>query len=337
MQMIPLGKSGISTSVVALGTWGIGGWMWGGAEERDSISAIHSALDHGINLIDTAPLYGFGYSEEVVGKALLGRRDKAVLATKCGIWWEREPKPEGEGEIHVYSTEKSLGTAENYEWILYRYLRPDSIRAELERSLKLLQTDYVDLYQVHCQDVTSSIAETMETLLKLKEEGKIRAIGVSNVTPEQLAEYQKTGYVDVLQERFSLVDREVQTSGMAKTVQENEMNLLSYAPLAHGLLTGNLSPDETFPEGDFRSMDPRFAPDAIQRVNEKLEQMHSLTVKYGLSMAQLVIAWTFSTGPKTNVLCGARTAKHAAENALAGSVRLAADDLNFIDSLFGAR
>lgn len=334
MQMIPLGKSGISTSVVALGTWGIGGWMWGGAEERDSISAIHSAIDHGINLIDTAPLYGFGYSEEVVGKAVADRRDKVVLATKCGIWWEKEPKPEGEGEIHVYSTEKSLGSADNYDRILYRYLRPDSIRAELERSLKLLQTDYVDLYQVHCQDATSRIAETMETLLKLKEEGKIRAIGVSNVTPDQLAEYQSVGYVDVLQERFSLVDREVQTNGMLKTVQDNDMNLLSYAPLAHGLLTGNLSSDETFPEGDFRSMDPRFTPSNIQKVNEKLEQMHSLTVKYGLSLAQLVIAWTFSAGPKTNVLCGARTAKHAAENALAGSVRLAAEDLNFINSLF---
>lgn len=334
MQYIPLGKTGISTSVVALGTWGIGGWMWGGADEKESIRAIHAALDHGINFIDTAPLYGFGLSEEIVGKALAGRRDSVVLTTKCGIWWAKEPWPEGKGELHVYATDATLGSAEKYDRILYRYLRPEAIRAELERSLKLLQTDYLDLYQVHCQDATSSIAETMETLLDLKKEGKIRAIGVSNVTPEQLAEYQKVGYVDVLQEKFSLLDRHVEVSGMSKTVQENEMNLLTYAPLESGLLTGTISPDDTFPEGDYRAADPRFAPENVTALNEKLAQLQKLTVKYGLTLAQLVIAWTFSTGPKTNVLCGARTAKHAAENALAGDVRLASEDTKFIDSLF---
>jgi len=334
MQYITLGKTDISVSVVALGTWGIGGWMWGGADESESIRTIHAALDNGINFIDTAPLYGFGHSEEVVGKALAGRRDSAVLATKCGIWWEKEPKPEGDGELHVYSTAGALGTAENYERILYRYLRPTSIRAELEASLRRLQTDCVDLYQVHCQDATASIAETMETLLELKKEGKIRAIGVSNVTPEQLAEYQRVGYVDVLQERFSLIDRDVQKNGMAKTAEENGMNLLTYSPLAHGLLTGKLSPDDPFAPDDFRASDPRFAPESIAAMNAKLAQLQPLLVKYGLSLVQLVIAWTFSTGPKTNVLCGARSAKHASENAMAGSVRLAQEDLDLINGLF---
>lgn len=334
MRMVPLGKTDISTSVVALGTWGIGGWMWGGAEEKDSISAIHAALEHGINLIDTAPLYGFGHSEEVVGKALGGRRDSVVLATKCGIWWEKEPKPAGEGELHVYSTEESLGDAANYQKILYRYLRPAAIRAELEASLKRLQTDYVDLYQVHCQDATSSIAETMETLLALKKEGKIRAIGVSNVTPAQLAEYQNVGYVDVLQERFSLLDREIESNGMAQTVARNGMNLLTYSPLSHGLLTGKLSPDLTFPPGDFRADVPRFAPESRRSINEKLAQLEPLTQKYGVTTAQLVIAWTFSTGPKTNVLCGARSARHAEENAKAGSVSLTREDAAVIGELF---
>lgn len=334
MQYVELGKSGIKTSVIALGTWGIGGWMWGGADEAESIDAIHAALDHGVNFIDTAPLYGFGRSEEVVGKAIAGRRDSVVLTTKCGIWWSKEPFPEGQGELHVYSNGGALGDAEHYDRILYRYLRPESIRAELERSLKLLGTDYLDLYQVHCQDATSRIAETMETLLDLKKEGKIRAIGVSNVTPAQLAEYQAVGYVDVLQERFSLLDRDVQTSGMAATVEKESMTLLAYAPMVHGLLTGKLTPETKFPEGDFRASTPLFAPESIRSINEKLAKLQPLCEKYQATTTQIVLAWTFSTGPKTSVLCGARTAKHAIENAKAGAIELTAEDRAMIDEIF---
>lgn len=334
MQKVTLGKSGISASVVGLGTWGIGGWMWGGAEDDASVRAIQASLDGGINLIDTAPLYGFGHSEEVVGRAIAGRRDSVVLATKCGIWWEKTPKPAGEGEVHVYSSGGGLGDEKNYDQILYRYLRPESIRTELEVSLKRLGTDYIDLYLVHCQDATSAISATMETLLELKQEGKIRAIGVSNVTPEQLAEYQKTGYVDVIQERFSLIDREIQLNGMVKTAIEEEMTLMPYSPLVHGLLTGKLSPEDTFTDGDFRATDPRFSAKNIVTVNQKLSELQPLVIKYGVTLAQLVIAWTFSTGPKTCVLCGARSVKHAEENAQAGGIRLAQEDVEMINSVF---
>jgi aryl-alcohol dehydrogenase-like predicted oxidoreductase len=187
MRYQAIGRSGIKASVVGLGTWVTGGWLWGGSDEQESIKTIHCALDHHINLIDTAPVYGFGRSEEIVGKALQDRREKAVLVTKCGqIWHTSKGK-------HAFDSEgKSV----------YHYLGPESVRYELEQSLRRLQTDYIDVYLVHVPDVTTPVSRTMEELVRLKTQGKIRAIGVSNMSPDQLREYAAAGPLDVDQEKI---------------------------------------------------------------------------------------------------------------------------------------
>ncbi|MGB4019461.1 MAG: aldo/keto reductase, partial [Syntrophomonadaceae bacterium] len=181
MQQRNLGTSGLSASVVAIGTWAIGGWRWGGTDEAESIRAIHAALDAGINFLDTAPAYGLGLSEEIVGKALKGKRDQAVIATKCGMVWH---------------TDQGTYFLDQYNKPIHKYLGPESIRYEVELSLQRLQTDYIDLYQTHWQDITTPIEETMGELVRLKEEGKIRAIGVCNATVDEMERYRKLGAVD---------------------------------------------------------------------------------------------------------------------------------------------
>ncbi|MGH9352183.1 MAG: aldo/keto reductase, partial [Terriglobia bacterium] len=197
MQYRPLGQSGIQASVVGLGAWAIGGWMWGGSEEGKSIRAIQAALDAGINLVDTAPGYGLGLSEILVGKAIAGRRHQAVVATKCGLVWHVE-----KGQAYLKQAGK----------ILHRYLGQESIRYEVEQSLRRLGTDYIDLYQTHWQDESTPIEDTMATLLDLKKQGKIRAIGVSNCTVEQVEEYRRTGPVDTVQEKYSMLDRAMEAA-----------------------------------------------------------------------------------------------------------------------------
>ena len=159
------------------------------------------ALDHGINLIDTAPMYGRGRSEELIGKAIRGRRSDVVLATKCGIPWDTEDWPAGKGNFHFHANEEGL-SAEESKYRFYRYLHPDSIRKEVEQSLQRLQTDYLDILMTHAQEDTTPIADTMEALEELRTAGKVRAIGCSNVTIGQLDEYRRAGTLDVDQERF---------------------------------------------------------------------------------------------------------------------------------------
>jgi aryl-alcohol dehydrogenase-like predicted oxidoreductase len=195
MRYRPLGASGIEASVVGLGAWAIGGWMWGGADEADSIRCIQAAVDLGVNLIDTAPVYGFGKSEEIVGKAIKGRRDKVVVATKCGLVWHTD-----KGQFFFKSSEENIGVGEDI-YTVHQYLGPECIRYEVELSLKRLQVDTIDLYQTHWQESTTPIADTMAELLKLKHEGKIRAIGVSNATTEHMDEYRAVGVLDCDQER----------------------------------------------------------------------------------------------------------------------------------------
>ncbi len=204
MLMRKLGRSGIEVSAVGFGAWAIGGWMWGGADDRQSIQAIHAALEHGINLIDTAPAYGYGHSEKLVGRAIRDRRRKVVLATKCGLIWDRE-----EGTFFFHADQQGA-TLRPSEKKIYKNLRPTSIRQELERSLENLQTDYIDLYQTHWQDPGTPLAETTAALEQLKQEGKIRAVGASNCNLDELRAY---GPLDSDQEKFSLLDRNIQQDG----------------------------------------------------------------------------------------------------------------------------
>ena len=330
MNTRKLGTTDIEASALGFGAWAIGGWMWGGTDENASIKAVQAAVENGMNLIDTAPMYGYGRSEELVGKAIRDRRAKVVLATKCGLTWDTGDWPTGKGVLHFYADEKGVDPGQT-SYRIYKYLRPEHIRREIEQSLRRLQTDYIDLFQTHWQDETGPVADTMGTLLDLKQEGKIRAIGVSNVSQEQLAEYMAVGPVDVVQERFSLLDRNIEENGILETCQKNGISVLAYSPLANGLLTGGISPDRMFNDGDLRKGNPRFSPENLRRINAKLRELTPICEKYSLTIGQLVLAWTAAYYDKIHVLCGARTAEQAEENAAAGSVLLTPEEMEMVE------
>ena len=253
-----IGGSGISASAVGLGTWAIGGWMWGGTDERQSIAAIQASIDAGISLIDTAPAYGMGLAETIVGKAIAGRRDKVVLVTKCGLVWHVN-----EGAYFFHQDGKPV----------HRYLGAASIRYEVEESLKRLGTDYIDHYVTHWQDATTPIAETVETLVRLKDEGKIRSIGASNVSPEDLVAYIATGALDAIQEEYSMVRREIETT-LLPLCRTSAVSVLSYSSLALGLLSGKVGPERVFAGDDQRKGNPRFSQanrEKIARLTRRLE------------------------------------------------------------------
>jgi len=321
MKYRPLGASGIEASVVALGAWAIGGWLWGGADERKSVEAIQAAIDAGINFIDTAPAYGMGLSESVVGKAVAGRRSQVVIATKCGMVWHTE-----KGTPHISQNGK----------MLHRYLGPESIRYELEQSLKRLDTDYIDLYQTHWQDETTPIEETMETLLDLKREGKIRAIGVSNATVEQIEAYRRVGPVDSGQEKYSMLDRKLENAYLPYALKNN-IAVLAYSPLALGLLTGKVGPDREFPADDLRHTNPRFSVESRKQVLAMLDKMRPIADQQGLTLAQLVIAWTLSQPGLTHTLVGARNPQQAEENAAAGNGTLSREELETLNQIVSSQ
>jgi aryl-alcohol dehydrogenase-like predicted oxidoreductase len=297
--------------MVGMGTWVTGGWMWGGADEKQSIDAIHLALDMGINLIDTAPIYGFGKSEEIVGKAISGQRHKAVIITKCGQVWH-----DTKGNHAFDDSGKSV----------YHYLGRDSIRYELEQSLRRLGTDYVDIYMVHVPDVTTPVEETMGELLRLKGEGKIRGIGVSNMNADQLENYLRIGPIDCDEEKYSMLDREIETSLLPRCLSD-DVSMIAYSPLSNGLLTGKLQPDHQFAEGDMRASNPRFDPQNIKIINEMLSEFESINRKYGISNTQLAIAWVLARAGVTHVLVGARNSVQIRENAEAGGLNLCEDEV----------
>jgi methylglyoxal reductase len=318
MQYQFLGQSGIQASVVAFGGGPIGGGPWGDVEESQALAAIHAFLAEGGNLIDTAPVYGFGRSETLVGKAIAGRRDKVFVATKCGLVW------------HV-----DKGTPFHKQFCgrtVYRYLGPESIRYEIEQSLRRLDTDYVDLYQTHWQDSTTHISAIMKTLLDLKQEGKIRAIGVSNCSVSQLKQYQNTGSVDSAQEKYNMLDRKIECT-VAPFCAQEKIALLAYTPLAEGLLTGKVETTREFPAEDLRRSHPHFSPEMRSRVQRMLEEMRPLAEMWNITLSQLAIAWSFSQTGITHALVGARNASQARENAKSGSVILRPADLRILEEI----
>lgn len=315
MRYRPLGPSGIEASVVGLGAWAIGGWMWGGTDEAEAVRAIHASLDAGINLVDTAPAYGFGASEELVGKAIADRRDQVVLATKCGLVWG------GEGGEFFFDSEGKR---------IHRLLAPASVRGEVERSLKRLGVQTIDLYQTHWQDPTTPIAETMGTLLDLKREGKIRAIGASNATAAQLAEYLAVGQLDSDQESFNMIDRHLEDDGLPYC-RAHGLAVLAYSSMARGLLTGKVPPERVFAPGDHRAEHPWFTVESRKRVAELLASIRPVANQYGVTLGQLAVAWALARPGVTHALVGARTPQQALENARAGEVELFPDDLAEIE------
>ncbi len=324
MQQRTLGQSQIKASVVGLGAWAIGGWMWGGTDAEQSAAAIRAAVECGINLIDTAPIYGFGESERIVGKAIGGIRDQVVLATKCGLRWDCE-----RGVFHFDSDEKSIG-GKGYR--VNKYLGAESIRHEIENSLRRLNTEYIDLYQTHWQEETTPIEETMEALLKLKQEGKIRAIGVSNATPEQMRRYLEVGPLDSDQELYSMLDRKHEAENLPFCRDQN-IAFLAYSPLARGLLTGKTGPEREFNEGDARASLRRFSVENRRRAQAMLERMRPIAERHNAELAQLAVAWTLHQPGCTHVLCGVRNPGQAETNAAAAGISLDESEQTELNSI----
>lgn len=320
METRRFGSSGIEASVVGLGTWAIGGWMWGGADERESIAAIQASIDEGVSLIDTAPAYGFGHSEDVVGKAIAGRRDQVVLSTKCGLVWD---------------TDKGNWFFEAEGHQVHRYLGAESIRRGLETSLRRLGTDYIDIYVTHWQDPTTPIEETMGALSELKNEGKIRAIAASNTSRDDVLEYVKHGTLDGIQELYNALDRELDRQLLPLSL-ERGISVMSYSSLALGLLSGKLGPDRVFEGDDQRLGVPRFTRENRVAVSQMLAALDPVCAELGLTTAQLVIGWTLAQPGITYALCGARTPRHAIDNAKAGSRPLPGDAVRAVDEVFDA-
>ena len=316
-----IGRSGVTASAVGLGTWAIGGWMWGGTDEAESIAAIQASLDAGVTLIDTAPAYGLGRSEEIVGKAIAGRRDKAVIATKCGLVWH---------------TQKGRHFFDQDGRPVHRYLGRDSIVHELEESLRRLGTDYIDLYITHWQDPTTPVEETVAALEELKQAGKIRAIGASNVNRSELEQYLATGALDAIQERFSMIDRGIEADLLPLTAK-SDVSTLSYSSLALGLLSGTIGPDRVFSGDDQRRDNPRFSVANRQKAKDFAEAIRPVAERHGASIAQVVIAWTLTQPGVTFALCGARNPAQALDNARAGTLRLGTEDIAAIDAAIAAK
>lgn len=318
MKYRPLGATGIEASIVGLGTWVTGGGATWGAnpDDQESIRAIHAALDAGVNLIDTAPAYGWGRSEEVVGQAIKDRRDSVVLATKCGLIWEDQrgsPFAEIDGKM------------------LRRSLRPDTIREEIDLSLKRLQTDVIDLYQTHWPSVKpdkTALEDTWAVLLEIKQAGKIRAIGVCNCSLDELQQNVDGGLIASDQLRYSMLTREAEAN-VFPFCQQHDLATLTYMSLEQGLLTGKIGLDRKFGEGEFRSNEAWnvwFKQDNRAKVIDLLARWKDLTEKYSCSLAQLTIAWTAAQRGATHVLVGARNTTQATDNAAAGALDL--DDVD---------
>lgn len=265
-------------SRIALGTWAIGGAMWGGADDANAARTIDKALDLGINVIDTAPVYGFGHSEEVVGRAVEGKRDKVILATKVGLNWQG-------GKI-------------------FRDSRPARIEQEIEDSLRRLRTEYIDLYQVHWPDPETPLEDTARALENLVKAGKVRALGVSNFSPAQMDEFSKFAPLATIQPPYNLFEREIEQDVLPAAVR-NKLVVLAYGPLCRGLLSGRMTADRKFEGDDLRNHDPKFQQPRFDQYLKAVEDLKGIAEKHGKSMLALAVRWVLDRGP-TIALWGAR-------------------------------
>ena len=322
MRYTNLGSTNIKISVVGLGTMAIGGFLSGGADDKQSIKAIKASIDSGVTLIDTAPIYGKGRSENIVGKAIKGQRDKVILATKCGVVWGTD-----KGK---YMMDYAPGDP------IYSYLGPEMIKKEIEDSLKRLDTDYIDLYQPHQPDPTTPVEDTMEALLDLKKEGKIRAIGICNQKVDILSKYRKAGQIDSIQDEYNILQRDLEEESIP-WARENNITVLTYCTLAKGMLTGKMGPDAVFNGDDIRNNHKRFPMFARQnmiKTNSYMEKyLKPIAEKYGITLAQLATAFVTSQDNLV-ALVGARNDKQAVMNAKAGDILLIPEEVDGIKKAF---
>jgi len=321
MKYRKLGNSDLELSVITFGAWAAGGWMWGGTERKDAIQAIRESYNVGVTSIDTAPAYGQGLSEEIVGEALAGiPRDKVQILTKYGLRWDLK-----KGEFHFKSKDN-----EGRDIDIYKYSGRDSIIQECENSLRRLKTDYIDLYQIHWADATTPISETMETVARLIEQGKVRYAGVCNYNAAQMIEAEKSITLVSNQVPYSMVKREIEKEVVPHCIQNNKA-ILAYSPLERGLLTGKMKPGYKFEEGDHRANLFYFSDENISRTNAFLDKIKPIAVSKGITLSQLVLSWTLAQPGITIALVGARNAEQALANAKAGDIILSTDDITAIN------
>lgn len=317
MNQMKLGKSGIDISRMGLGTWAIGGGpAWGGDKNLQvCIDTIRECPKIGINLIDTAPGYNFGNSEVIIGKALKEMsREDIILITKCGIVWDRE------GSLF-----NKVGDTQ-----LYKNLSKESIKDEFKKSLERLGTDYIDVYMTHWQSVEpyfTPISETMEALNELKSEGKIKAIGVANATPDHIKEYLKYGDIDIVQAKYSILDKAIEED-IIPICKENGITLQAYSPLEQGLLSGCL-PRDYKPVGA-QCNKKWFQSKNMQNAMEMMDEWTPLCQKYDCNIANLALAWILAQGDFINLLSGANTVDQIKQNIKSTEIILEKEDIKIM-------
>src|ERR1700689_2769069 len=269
-EFVQIPKTQLKVSRVALGTWAMGGWMWGGTDQREAIATIHTALNQGINLIETAPVYGFGASEEIVGAALDGVRSQTIIATKAGLEWR-------DGKI-------------------YRNATRARIMQEVDDSLRRLRTDYLDIYHVHWPDPLVPVEETAEAMRSLYEQGKIRAIGVSNFSVSQMERFRQVPPLHVLQAPYNLFERAIEAE-ILPYCRANHIATLGYGALCRGLLSGRMRPDTAFDGDDLRRVDPKFRAPRLAQYLEAVRQLDELAQRrFNRRVIHLAVRWMLDQG-----------------------------------------
>lgn len=323
MEYRKLGNSDLEVSVITFGAWAAGGWMWGSTDRNEAVEAIKASYDVGVTSIDTAPIYGQGTSEEIVGEAIKGiSRDKVQILTKFGMRWDL-----AKGDFGFNSYDNS-GKAID----VYKYAGKDSIIYECEQSLKRLGTDYIDLYQIHWPDSTTPIDETFEAVSRLIEQGKVRHAGVCNYNAQQMAEAEKTLNLVSNQIPFSMVNRGIEEEILPYCI-ENQKSILAYSPLERGLLTGKIHSGYEFKPGDHRANLAHFQPDFVEKTNALLDKIKPIADQHNATLGQLVLRWTIERPGITIALAGARNADQAVQNAKAIEINVSKEELKTIDDL----
>ena len=314
MQTRKLGYSDLNLTTIGLGTWAMGGgaWKfgWGPQDDQASIDSIHRALDVGINWIDTAPIYGHGRSEQVVGQAIKGRRESIIIATKCGRIWD-----EGSTEIG-------------------KSLKRDSIRQEVENSLRRLDINEIDLYQMHWPQPDEEIEEGWQTMSTLVKEGKVRYVGVSNFSLDQLKRIQNIHPVTSLQPPYSMLRREVENE-ILPYCHENNIGVIAYSPMQAGLLTGKFDRQRAaeLPTSDWRSRNPYFTEPQLSINLDTVDKLRKITSEIGITLAQLSLAWVLRRTEMTSAIVGARHPKQIEETAAASDIQLSQEHIDQIERI----
>lgn len=322
MEYPSLGNSNLKISAITFGAWAAGGWMWGGNEKKDAIAAIQASYDLGVTSIDTAPAYGQGASERIVGQAIKDLpRDKVQILTKYGLRWDTT-----KGVFHFKSKD-----SEGQDIDMHKYAGREGIIKEVEDSLRLLKTDYIDLYQIHWHDASTPIQETMETVAELIKQGKVLQAGVCNYDVALMEEAEK--HIDLVSDQvpYSMIKRDIEKELVPYCVNHNK-SILAYSPMERGLLAGKIRPGHQFSEGDHRAGLYYFQEENIKRTHAFLSQINPLALDKGISLSQLVLRWTLAQPGITALLVGARNAEQAKSNAKAIEVTLTTEEIEFITS-----